>query len=91
MQDYLEEAVMSCTRGMILYQVSAITTLQMMFRTTVLGEKMILVFQMIHVSFQVRTAFFGGRNCVDYIVLDIYNWAATANLPIGTIFTSVHR
>jgi len=50
MQEYLEETVGSCTRRMILYQVSAITTLQMML-LTVLGETLILVFRMRHVAF----------------------------------------
>jgi len=51
MQEYLEETVGSCTRRMILYQVSAITNLQMMLCNTVLGETLILVFQMRHVTF----------------------------------------
>jgi len=50
-KEYLEETVGSCTRRMILYQVSAITTLQMMLCNTVLGETLILVFQMRHVTF----------------------------------------
>ena len=50
MQEYLEETVRSCTRRMILYQVSGIT-LQMMVCNTVLGETLILVFQMRRVAF----------------------------------------
>jgi tRNA-dihydrouridine synthase 3 len=57
------------------------------------------------VWFQVRTAFFEGRNRADSIVSDIYDWGASAITvhgrsrqqrysklaDFGAIFTSVHR